>query len=180
MSCCGCLSSLPGLLVSPHKEDDIIPEGAVATQFTDHECGVDFPSGGNEARAWRLPLSGKVGMMHIELETYSQKDRMLFWLDRKLVLDTGCVGTGDDSPPAPFTKGNKFHWGCDLYIPKASRYLWVEVRPNCKGGGSTAWKLNIKCPDGRVAINDKELTIAYRTYNHIDSGNIQHITPVWS
>lgn len=178
--CCGCMAtSSAGVIGGNRKEDDLLPEGAESLGFVDHECGVDFPRGGDEAWAWRLPMKGKVGMMHIELETYEQKDRMLFWLDRKLILDTGCVGTDHDLPPSPFVGGNKLHWGCDLYIPKASRYLWVEVRPNCNGGSRTAWKLDIRCPDGRVAVNDKELTIAYRTHNHLNQGNIQHINPQW-
>lgn len=180
MTCCGCLAFQSAGVMSNQKELVILPEGSQAKGFTDHECGIDFPEGRDEAWAWRLPMKGKVGMANIELETYTQKDRMLFWLDRKLILDTGCIGTSDDTPIAPFTNPRKDVWGCELYIPKGARYLWVEVRPNCAGGSGTRWQLRINCPDGRVALNDKELTKAYRTHNFPDSGNIQHITPIWN
>ena len=181
MSCalsCGCQIPV-GALKSKDKWLEELPEGANSKGFTEINCGLDFPNGRNEAWAWKIDLTGKYGLMRISLETYNKRDRMLFWIDKKLVLDTGCVST-DSETPAPFTRGlGKYHIGYDLYIPKAARRMWIEVRPNCAGGIITRWALNISCPNGQLANNDRAIMKAYRSFR-INSGDYVQIQPEWS
>nr|DAT04364.1 MAG TPA: hypothetical protein [Caudoviricetes sp.] len=181
MSCalsCGC--QVPaGALKAKDKWLEELPEGAISKGFTEINCGLSFPAGGDEAWAWKIDLTGKYGLMVVSLQTYTQKDRMLFWIDKKLVLDTGCVGTNHETP-APFKRGlGPYAIGYELYVPKAARRMWIEVRPNCEGGRGTAWALNISCPNGQLANNDKAVMKAYRSFQ-FNNGDYTQIQPDWS
>lgn len=177
---CGC--TLPAGVMATSVEKEALPPDANnygVTNWTDWTCGVDFPSGRDEAWAWKLDLSQHVGMAKIYWTTYSLKDRLLVWIDNVLYLDSGCVGTSDEEPVAPFKRLNSDAWETELYIPKGVKRMWLAVLPNCEGGSGTAWQIKVDCPDGNKNINDKRILKAYRTFQH-NQGNYEHIAREWS
>lgn len=183
MSCatsCGCVLPI-GAITQYEKVDELPPDAASygVNFWTDWSCGVDFPDGKDEAWAWKLDLTNHVGMAKIYWESYTQKDRLLIWVDKQLYLDTGCVGTSDDEPTVPFTRASSSRWQTQLYIPQGVKRMWLAVLPNCAGGSGTVWKVKVDCPDGNRNPNDRRILKAYRTFKP-NEGNYEHIKQEWS
>jgi hypothetical protein len=80
-----------------------------------------------------IDVSGTTGTIEFQYDTASQPDRMVVFLDRRLVFDTGCLGTnGYRSRSIP--------------LPEGAMTLIVRVEPNCQGGSGTSWDFKLVCP----------------------------------
>lgn len=165
MGCCSCvITSMIGTIAG-EKPYNAIPEGAIATQARQINCGVAFDDGRDEPMAWMLDISTAVGMMTFSYESYSKPDRFRLYMDRRMFWDSGCVGT----------RGWQSH---TFYVPKSAKRLWIETIPNCTGGTGTAWRINTSCPNGERAVNDRQILREYRYGSPYDIDQSVFI-PIW-
>jgi len=96
-------------------------------------CNSIVNAGGDVGDSIPIDVSGTSGTIEFQYDTVSQPDRMVVFIDRRLVFDSGCVGTnGYRSRSIP--------------LPEGALNLTVRVEPNCLGTSGTAWSFKLVCP----------------------------------
>jgi len=96
-------------------------------------CNSIVNAGGDNGDTVPIDVSGTSGTVEFQYETYTQPDRMVVFIDRRLVFDSTCIGTqGYRTERIP--------------LPEGATTLTVRVEPNCMGGSNTTWAFNLKCP----------------------------------
>jgi hypothetical protein len=96
-------------------------------------CNSVVNAGGDNGDTVPIDVSGTTGTVEFKYETYSQPDRMVVFIDRQLVFDSGCLGT----------MGYRSQF---IRLPEGAMNLTVRVEPNCMGGSNTTWAFSLQCP----------------------------------
>lgn len=96
-------------------------------------CNSIVNAGGDVGETVPIDVSGTTGTIDFQYDTLTQPDRMVVFIDRRLVFDTGCLGTqGYRNQLIP--------------LPEGAMNLTVRIEPNCAGGSNTAWNFKLVCP----------------------------------
>lgn len=96
-------------------------------------CNSIVNAGGDVGDSVPIDVSGTTGTIDFQYDTETQPDQMFIFIDRRLVFDTGCLGTqGYRSQRIP--------------LPEGATNLTVRILPNCAGGAGTQWSFKLVCP----------------------------------
>ena len=96
-------------------------------------CNSIVNAGHDVGETVPIDVSGTTGTIDFQYDTHYKPDRMFVFIDRRLVFDTGCLGTnGYRSQLIP--------------LPEGAMNLTVRIEPNCMGDTDTSWELKLVCP----------------------------------
>jgi hypothetical protein len=96
-------------------------------------CNSIVNAGADVGQTVDIDVSGTTGTIEFQYDTESQPDRMVVFLDRRPVYDTGCLGT----------RGLRSQ---NIALPEGALKLTVRIEPNCMGGSGTSWSFKLVCP----------------------------------
>jgi hypothetical protein len=96
-------------------------------------CNSIVNAGFDAGETVDIDVSGTSGTIEFQYDTKIQPDRMVVFLDRRPVYDTGCIGTNG------FRSQN-------IPLPEGALKLTVRIEPNCTGGSGTQWSFKLVCP----------------------------------
>jgi hypothetical protein len=96
-------------------------------------CNSIVNAGHDVGETVPIDVSGTTGTIDFQYDTHYKPDRMFVFIDRRLVFDTGCLGTnGYRSQLIP--------------LPEGAMNLTVRIEPNCMGDTDTSWEFKLVCP----------------------------------
>ena len=119
--------------VGDNKEEicKVLENRGISPKSCAIKCDSQRHAGGDTAVTVKVDLGQKSGSFDFYYQTYYQRDRILVRYRNRTLFDTGCVGASGTET---------------LHFNGSSKFVSVEVIPNCAGGSGTAWVFQVSCP----------------------------------